>query len=100
MFALVNIGWMIFRSESLSNLADLFTHLSLQTTAQTHGFFSDLIFFSVPVLAINFIQVYTGDLLAMTKWPIVLRSAAYAFILSWVFVFGAGVSVEFIYGRF
>ncbi len=100
MFVLVNVGWMIFRSESLPNLANLFTHLSLQANLQTHGYFSDLIFFAVPVLAVNLVQVYTGDLLALAKWPVALRAAAYVFILSWVFVFGAGVSVEFIYGRF
>jgi D-alanyl-lipoteichoic acid acyltransferase DltB (MBOAT superfamily) len=99
-FLLVCGGWMIFRASSVEQLVHFATHVGLAASPLSARFAWDLVFFSLPLVGIEWWQHRRGDLLAPTKAPLGVQMALHAFLLVWIAVFGARESLEFIYFRF
>ncbi|MDY6805500.1 MAG: MBOAT family O-acyltransferase [Cyanobacteriota bacterium] len=100
MFILTNIGWVIFRSSSVEQIYYILTNVGLSLSERTLEWGYDLLYFSLPLLAIEIYQYATCDLLILTKLKSSVRVPIYSFLVIWIFVFGARKSAEFIYFQF
>jgi D-alanyl-lipoteichoic acid acyltransferase DltB (MBOAT superfamily) len=100
MFGLTLLGWLIFRSTSVEQIAYMLSHISLAPSGQSLRLLAKLIFFALPLALVQLYQYRTRDLLILTKLPIVARVLLYSFMLTWIFVFGVRESIEFIYFQF
>lgn len=100
MFVLTMVGWMIFRSETLGQLGYLLTEGSPIPSASSLVLGHRLVFFAVPLVAMNLFQYVRVDLLAPTKLSMPARILVYAFMLIGIFVFGVRESIEFVYFQF
>lgn len=100
-FQLTCIGWLIFRATSVGQLnqmltsicADPFQGIDLQGIR-------NLVFFILPVLTVQIIQYYRDDLMAVLKWPILLRVLLYISMFYCLILGGAKSGGEFIYFQF
>ena len=100
MFVLANIGWVIFRSTSVSQIIYLLTHWSFSPSENTGELAFILIFFTVPLLLVQLWQHLTRDLLVITKLPLWLTNLIYGFFLINICLYGVRTSSEFIYFQF
>jgi D-alanyl-lipoteichoic acid acyltransferase DltB (MBOAT superfamily) len=100
MFILANIGWVIFRSSSPSQISYILTNLGLQTSDRTFEFLYNLCLFACPLLIVQFFQYISRDLLIVTKLKPIFYIPIYGFILTCIFIFALRESVEFIYFQF
>lgn len=100
MFFLTLLGWIIFRSESLHQLGYFIVHSVATPADSSLGFAYDLLFFGLPLLAVNLYQYIKSDLLALAKLRLPLRIPVYAFMVLWILIFGVRKSIEFIYFQF
>lgn len=100
MFGFTLIGWLIFRAESLDQIVYFLRHFSLQSSAKTAIFFGQFLFFVSPVLLMQIWQARTNDLLIMLKQKSWVIGGFYAFLISWILVFGVREATEFIYFQF
>lgn len=100
MFALTNIGWVIFRSHSLSQAGYLLTHVGPAFSKETLRRGYELAFFCVPLLMVQAVQERTRNLLAPLQWPTWKLAMAYGFCVIWLLTFGVRESMEFIYFQF
>jgi D-alanyl-lipoteichoic acid acyltransferase DltB (MBOAT superfamily) len=101
MFALTVAGWMIFRADSASQIAYLFTHLGLQSSEYTAELARDVLFFGLPLLAVQLHQYMTRDLLSITKLNPWIRIPIYSLFLIWIVIFSSrDEPTEFIYFQF
>jgi D-alanyl-lipoteichoic acid acyltransferase DltB (MBOAT superfamily) len=99
-FALVCVGWAIFRAESFDQLVYIGSHVGLATSGLTGRFAWDLLFFAMPLLLVEGWQQRTRDLLAPLRAPLPTQVAFHGFLLTWIVVFGSREPVEFIYFQF
>lgn len=100
MMAFTTVGWIFFRASSISQLAYMVSHLGFSTSEETLDLILDLLFFSLPLLAIQIYQGITQDLLAITKLNRWLRMTIYGLMLVWIVLFSDRDSAEFIYFQF
>ena len=100
MFVLANIGWVIFRSTSVSQIIYILTHWSFSPSENTGELAFILIFFTVPLLLVQLWQHLTRDLLVITKLPLWLTNLIYGFFLINICLYGVRTSSEFIYFQF
>jgi len=100
MFILANIGWIIFRSTSVEQIFYLLTHWSFAASENTLEFASTLVFFSAPLLLVQFWQNLSRDLLIITKLPLWLTNLIYGFLIVNICLYGVRQSTEFIYFQF
>ena len=100
MFVLANIGWVIFRSTSVSQIIYLLTHWGLSTSNNTGELAFTLIFFTAPLLLVQLWQHLTRDLLIIAKLPLWLTNLIYGFFLINICLYGVRKSTEFIYFQF
>ena len=100
MFVLTVIGWIIFRSRSLEQLGYMLTHMGLQFSTDSRYFGYTICFFSVPLLAMEYWQCQTRNLLAPTRVSVGRRALVYSMMVVWLCAFGARKSMEFIYFQF
>ncbi len=99
-FALVTVGWVIFRATSVGQIAYMLTHIGLTSSDQTGALAYQLGFFSLPLLAAHLWQSSTRDLLAPLRARPWIQIPLYAAGLVAIFVFGLRQSMEFIYFQF
>ena len=100
MFILANIGWVIFRSNSLEQIIYLLTNWGFSISDNTGDFAFTLFFFTTPLLVVQLWQHLTRDLLIVTKLPSWLTNLVYGFFLANICLYGARESTEFIYFQF
>lgn len=100
MFILANIGWVIFRSTSISQIIYLLTNWSLAISKNTADFAFTLFFFTTPLLLVQLWQHLSKDLLIITKLPNWLTNLIYGFFLVSICLYGVRESTEFIYFQF
>jgi alginate O-acetyltransferase complex protein AlgI len=100
MFILTNIGWVIFRSNSVDQIIYFLTQGGLGWSADTAEFLNTLLFFSMPLILVQVYQYFSRDLLILTKLTTGLRVPIYGFLALWICIFGVRESSSFIYFQF
>jgi len=101
MFVLTVVGWVIFRSGSLEQIAYMLTHVGLGNrswmTVSTAWRMTVLV---SPLLLVQSYQYAKGDLLILSKWSALARVPVYACLLLAIILLGSRQSTEFIYFQF
>lgn len=100
MFILSNIGWVIFRSNSLPQIAYLLTNWGFTISETTASLGKNLLFFLTPLIMVQIWQHTSHDLLIITKLPNWLINLIYCFLLTNICFYGVRQSTEFIYFQF
>ena len=100
MFLLTLLGWVFFRATSLEQIVTMLGSVSFAISSQTAAVAYRLVFFVVPLAAVQIWQYTTNDLLIVTKTRGWFRIPAYTFLLVWIFIFGAREPLEFLYFQF
>ncbi len=100
MFILTNIGWLIFRSNSIAQVSYMLTNAGIALSHQSLSLAYELIFFSLPVISIQLYQYLTSDLLIITKTKPQFRIPIYSLMIIWLCIFGVRESGEFFYFQF
>ena len=100
MFILTNIGWVIFRSNSLHQIYYMLAKVGFSLSDKSSIWGYDLVFFCLPLFLVQIYQYVTRDLLILTKLKPAIRVPIYAFLIIWICVFGVRESGEFIYFQF
>ncbi|MBI2301546.1 MAG: MBOAT family protein [Armatimonadetes bacterium] len=100
LFALVNVSWVFFRCQSVPQITYVLSHLGPGCSPGTLSLAARVAFYTWPLVAMQLYQHVTGDLLALARWRPAWRVVPYAFLLLWLFVFGAREAVQFIYFQF
>jgi D-alanyl-lipoteichoic acid acyltransferase DltB (MBOAT superfamily) len=100
MFILTIIGWTIFRSTSLEQICYMFRNLGFSLSENSQIFGYDLLFFSAPLIIVQFLQYISKDLLILNKPRLWFRIPIYSFLLTWIVIFGVRESMQFIYFKF
>ena len=101
MFILVNVGWIIFRSHSLTQILYTLSHMGVgHPSIQTVRMAYELTFFCIPLLAVQIIQARSRNLLAPLHLPRWSLAMVYSFLVIWILVYGVRESIEFIYFQF
>jgi D-alanyl-lipoteichoic acid acyltransferase DltB (MBOAT superfamily) len=102
MFHLTCAGWLVFRSRSVHQIANLSAALlhdfrggSLDLDAALQ-----LLFFTVPLLVVHAIEARRDDVLAVPKLPLLARYSLYAATVYFTLLFGNFGGAEFIYFQF
>jgi alginate O-acetyltransferase complex protein AlgI len=100
MFAFTLGGWVCFRAASAGDIAYVFTHVDLSTSAQTARYAADVAFYTLPLVGVQLMQQLRGDLLVPMALPPAGRAAVCALLVLWIAVFGERNPAEFIYFQF
>lgn len=100
MFFITLMGWMIFRSSTVTEIIYFLKNTGLTFSALTSGFILALGFYSLPLLIMQIMQHLKKDLLFITKFPLPMVAAIYTFMVAWILIFGSSHSAEFIYFQF
>jgi alginate O-acetyltransferase complex protein AlgI len=101
MFLLTQLGWLIFRSESVHQIF-YFIKSSAQLDASSHTLirYLDVLFFVWPLIVIQLIQRRTGDLNFISSLNPVVRTLIYFVLFVLMCFYGVRESTEFIYFQF
>jgi D-alanyl-lipoteichoic acid acyltransferase DltB (MBOAT superfamily) len=99
-FVLMQLGWLIFRAESLEQLAYFLQNLGFAPSSLSARFAWDLLFVSWPLLAVQLWQHHSGQLLAPLRTPLGVRVAVHSFLLAAIVVLGVREATEFLYFQF
>ncbi len=99
-FVFINAGWILFRSHSLGQIVYFFSHLGFGFSPDTLQFGYQILYFTLPLIAVQILQHKTRNLLAVTELPGFVRIPVYGVLLTWILVFGVRHSMEFIYFQF
>jgi alginate O-acetyltransferase complex protein AlgI len=102
MFLLTLIGWVLFRSGSLEQIAYLLTHVWIPPMADGYEELDGTtsLFFFAPVVLMESWQYVKRDLLIVTKQTTLLRVALYTYLFLSILLFGSRESMEFVYFQF
>ena len=60
----------------------------------------NLAFYTVPLVVVQFLQLKSGDLDVMKRWPLAVQTAFYLFCLYSIVLFGVFRGAAFIYFQF
>ena len=101
MFILTIVGWIIFRSGSVTQIVHIITSMGItpQSTDAVQNLL-EVAFYVLPLCIVQVIQHRSGNLLVLTDLPAVARILIYGFLLACIVVFGVDGSTEFIYFQF
>ena len=103
-FHLICLGWMIFRSESLTHLLSLFNSLlfnfSISFDAEQAVLIQKFFFYSTIPICYQYFQYTTKNLTPVFDWPLYLRAGSYVFLFYMVVIFGFNNAQSFIYFQF
>ncbi len=100
MFMLTLIGWLIFRSRSVDQIAYMLTHMSLVMSPEAQNLLGSLLITILPLLVVQLLQYVTRDLLILTKFPTIARVSIYGLLIVATFIYGVREATEFIYFQF
>jgi D-alanyl-lipoteichoic acid acyltransferase DltB (MBOAT superfamily) len=97
MFFFISLGWVFFRAETVQQAFEMLASISLARSDQSELFIRDILFYSSPLLLMQFWQAIKGDLLVVTKQRFSLQLLVHSLLLIWIVIFGARQTTEFIY---
>jgi len=103
MFALTCYGWLIFRSESWSQFADLTSRLLAGggvSWAVAANLGIPLLVYAGPLLVLHLWEAARGDLDAIPRSPLVVRYSVYAALIYSIALFSDFRGSEFLYFQF
>lgn len=100
MFVLTLVGWLIFRSQSVSQIVYMLTNASFEVSNYSLVLLLEIVFFTFPLMLVELYQYMSRDLLLLTRLPLVVKVSVYVLIIAWTLIFGARESLEFIYFQF
>jgi len=101
-FHLVCYGWLLFRAETAGQVATMTGGLlhGWATASQHLSIPAHVLWFSWPILAMQFFQTRANNLLVALTWPWPVRVGVYVVMFYLVVIFGAIEGVQFIYFQF
>jgi D-alanyl-lipoteichoic acid acyltransferase DltB (MBOAT superfamily) len=101
-FHLICYGWLLFRAESASQIATMTGALATgwQDVGSHAGLLVRVLWYSWPIVAMQFFQARAKNLLVALTWPWPVRAGVYLAMFYLVVIFGAIDGVEFIYFQF
>jgi hypothetical protein len=100
-FQLCTYGWLIFRAESLSQIADLTLRLlGPMEPGLASVWLLPLAALTLPLIAMQIVQSRTGDLETVLRWPLPLRVLTYAMIGAAIILLGDDLGQPFVYFQF
>ncbi len=100
MSILTLVGWVLFRSTTVNQIAYFLTHVSFSFSVQTIHYIYQFAIITIPLFLIQIHQMVRRDMFITTKYPFAAQVLMYGFLLFGVVVFGAGNTNEFIYFQF
>lgn len=102
MFQLTCFGWLLFRITNLSNLTEILTNIvtNFEITKGTVNDTKDLIFYTIPLILVQFVQIYKNNLLAVLTLPKPVRFSIYLFVLYSLLMLSSQGGSDFIYFAF
>ena len=101
-FHLVCYGWLLFRAESGAQILAMTANLVVgwSNLAAPLGLFARLVWFTWPLLVMQYFQVRKNNLLVALTWPWPVRAGMYVVLFYLVVIFGSIDGVQFIYFQF
>jgi D-alanyl-lipoteichoic acid acyltransferase DltB (MBOAT superfamily) len=100
MFGLTVFGWVLFRATSFEQIAYFATHAGSERSADTLRFAQILLACALPLCAVEVLQHFRRDLLALAKLWLPVRVGVYSALLLAIAVFAVREQTEFIYFQF
>lgn len=100
MFVFTVVGWVFFRCRSIDQIVHFLTHWSFTLSDESMHFGYSLLFFTLPLMVMQYFQHTKCDLLIATKLNTTFRVLLYTLLMFGILVFGVRESVEFIYFQF
>jgi alginate O-acetyltransferase complex protein AlgI len=100
MLVLTMIGWVVFKSTSATQIVSLLTSIGPTPSGATAHLAGRLLFFALPLVAVQIHQYVTQDLLALTKTRLWIQIPVYVLLIVGIFIFGVREATEFIYFQF
>lgn len=100
MFVLTLVGWVLFRSHSLTQIGGMLGGISMSRSSDTGWMATHLVVLWLPLLAIEAWQYWKHDLLVMTKVPVSVLLGFYCVFVLLLSMYGARGTSEFIYFQF
>ena len=100
MFLLVVIGWIIFRSQTISELSFFLAHLSFRASNETTEQWLRLLLLILPLCAVQGMQGWFKNLLFVTEFHWSSRALIYSALFIAVCLFTTQDSPNFIYFQF
>jgi D-alanyl-lipoteichoic acid acyltransferase DltB (MBOAT superfamily) len=103
MFHLTCYGWLVFRAQSLGQIASLSRDVVTQfspAAADIQGLMVPLLLYTTPLIAIHALEAHYDDLLVVRRLPVTARYNIYAATAYLVVLFGNFGGAEFIYFQF
>lgn len=97
-FTLTTFGWVIFRSESLTNLGAFLSNVSLTTTDNTTIWYLLLLWF--PIVAVEIFQWRKKDAYAVARLPLVVQLIWYFIAFYSLILLTPSTFTNFIYSKF
>ena len=100
-FQLICLGWLIFRSQSLTQLGLILHSRLYYNDPIIYIFFIKLLMFYVLLfIFLEWVQFRDQDALTVIKWPLIPRVATYMILLYSLIIFGVSNAQYFIYFQF
>ena len=100
-FHVVTLAWSIFEPDSIQRTGQLWFTLATNFEAGLAlDWVRPFLLLCAPLLVINAIQLATGDLEPLHRFPLPVRSLVYAVLLGLISVFGEDLGVQFLYFQF
>jgi len=97
---LVWFGFLLFRSPSLTHLSSFIGNMGLTGGAQTESIVRQLIFFVLPLILFEILQVLKNDSYFLIRLPWYQKTPVYLMGILWLVLFGVRDEVQFIYFQF
>ena len=102
MFHLTCIGWLLFRAESIGQAWEMLWRIVTDFRVSRLSAFclTNVVFYAVPLMALEFWMSRTDDPLRLTKVHWLARAGVYSYIAVMLLIFPPAVHSEFIYFQF
>jgi alginate O-acetyltransferase complex protein AlgI len=99
-FMMVMIGWVLFRSTSMEQIVGMLSSIGFSISDQTAAMAGQLLFFALPLVAVELWQHFRRDLLVVLRTPNWARAPLYAALVIGILVYGVRTAAEFLYFQF
>ena len=104
MFVFINIGWLIFRAQSVQQIWNMLTSIlfnsNLQPLGEIKRLLANMLFFAGPLIVIQFIQYTRNDLLVLYRSNAWVKGVVYLVLILIFLVAGVQSGKSFIYFQF
>lgn len=102
-FHVIVLSWYFFRANSVSQVQNIFLSFiyNFSFSLEEHYIIiKQLLFYSAPLIFIEFCQFYRGDISPIRQFPVPIRGILYVLVFYLVIIFGATDAQNFIYLQF